>query len=418
MSNRRSMPAADSPNLLDAPEDRHADDRDDVLRVLGRLLASPRGDRPGPAQRLRLLERLLAHGGGWWRAEDLEVERDARDELRAGLRELRRVGALEWDERAQAFRLRDHLRVPLALTLLATSPSTLTDEQLPQLEGLLPFAGLASRGDSRQAPVWALADWLQHRADTLSRLLSSDEDAAERLVDERLLPQAAGEMRRAAEGMERLQAEHPQLELGDLVHSTVQRVSALGEQVGRASLRLSRTSRDHLRHSGAQTSSRQLREIVGRLSDQELAALVQVSPPARALSLPGEAVLVDHFPRELLDDVEPAPRDFPSVAQLPEPIAVEPDPTPDPFQMARSRLAAAPALAPARAGAELFGGLEDWSEAIRLQQGLVRLHDHLTRGGRASWRALPDVVELGGRGPVARLREIERPQEAPRGLAA
>lgn len=392
----------------------------ELLRTLGRLLAGARRDGPGPAERLTLLRRLLAHGGGWWRAEDLESDRRALDALRAGLRDLRRVGVLIWDESAQAYRLAAQLRVPVALMLLATSPDALADEQLPQLEALLPFAGLAVRGDSRQAGAWALADLLEHRARDLSHTLAAGEEAAGVLAEHDALRRSAAEMRRAAEGLEALQDAHPELELAPLVDMTVRQVSALGEQIARASLRLTRTSRDHLRHAGAQSSSRQLRAAVDDLDDAALAALVPVSLPAGALALPGEAVLADAMPRELLAGMPAGPREFPAAAQLTMPEPPVQAAEPDPFDVAKGRMeglqATAPSAQPQRAAADLFGGLELWQDAVRLQQGLVRLHDQLTRAGREGWRALPESVELAGPA-VSRLREIERPAQAQAHLA-
>jgi len=134
--------------------------------VLGRLLRSPQEQAE---LRLALVRRLLAQGGGWWTAEEVAAQPGEIEDLRAGLKELRRIGVLWWDSDIGGYALVEDLRVPLALTLLACDAPQQQD-QLLLLDRLLPFAQLASRGDAQAAPAWAMMDLLARDVRALKQL--------------------------------------------------------------------------------------------------------------------------------------------------------------------------------------------------------------------------------------------------------
>ncbi len=373
------------------------------LRVIGRLLSS-RG--PGtPEERLELLGRLMRHGGGWWRAEDIAAAGESLPELRDGLRALRRAGMLEWDERAQAYALAERMRVPAALLLLACDPDACeSSEQIRQLDALIPFAQAGPRSSgSAAAPAWAILDVLERDSKALERAQGSAQ-GVEEAARERWLADSAAGMAGAAGRLAELAGDGP-LDPA-LAARAVELISRVGGLVAALSQQMSRASRDLLRLPGSRRAPSELRAAAAGMDDAELAELAAAagaSAPACVHALAPEGQLALAGASGLPADA--ASREFPALADLaasppPAPEAREPD----------SRAAAArrlqAATRPRTMARELFEPIDSWGDALALQSGLARLHDQRSRAGQPGWAALPEMVSLGA-GAAGRAREIE-----------
>lgn len=384
-------------------------ERIDAVAVLGRLLHAPRA-RPHEAHaRLALVRRLLSHGGGWWRAEDLSAPSgEDLDELRAGLRELRRLGVLEWDERAQAFALREALRVPLALALLAADADAPGPQQLAALDALVPFAHIAVRGDAAHAPVWAMLDALERDIRTVERALADGPGGLTQIAREGWLLTHAQDMQAAVDRLSDLAATHPGSDHRQLLERAMDLLDQLSARITATSLHMTRTSRDHVRLPGSRRAPSELREIATQLSLEELAETLvgQDLLPAGALALPGEHELAGVYPRDLDGGAPTQERAFPAADNLQAQALVPPAPEPpDPREVAKEAVRDAP---PRRLAEHLFAPLPSWEDALRLQQGLVRLQAEAARLGRPGWQAVAKRIELPRPHPVSWLWEIER----------
>jgi len=376
-----------------------------VSGVLGRLLYAPRSRPQEAVSRLRLVERLLRSGGGYWRAEDLADTPEEIPDMRVALKELRRIGLLGWDENHGGYAFDDRLRVPVALTLLACADDDPAADQLTLLDMLVPFAQLATRGDLRGAPAWAMLDLLERDVRLLEDALAAGPEQLEQLAQDRWLIRSAQDMEEAIERLRALEnADLPGV--SQLVTRAVQLLTQAGERVARLSVRMSRSTRDRLRLPGSKRSPRELRDAALALDTEELALVLasSVGVAPSVVQLPDEDDLAALAPAELADHVDLGPREYPNAQQLQAPPpADEPPPAPDAHKVAGERLAGAP---PRRMAAHLFGDLS-WLEAVRLQHGLVRVQGEAARRGVPGWHALPEPVHLDD-SPVAWLWEIER----------
>lgn len=380
----------------------------DPVAVLGRLLASPRNDTTAARARLDLLERMLRRGGAWWRAEDLadRGDRTGLDEIRTGLRELRKIGVIEWDERAQAFALRDGLRVPLALVMLAADEDRRAD-QAAQLDALIPFAQLAGRSGAH-APLWAMLDLVERDLAELERDLAVGESGVEHAARDRRLITHAENLRAA---VERLAAVDDDSQASrDLLDHAVDVVNRAGEQIARMSVRMSRSGRDRVRLPGSRRSAGELRAALADLPAEELAACVaaQAGLAPNPLIVPAEDDLAALAALGAPGAPADTARAFPDAADLATPAADDEPAPPDPSHIAAQRLELA---RPQRMAEHLFGPLETWGDALRLHQGLIRLHGEMTRRGKPSWTPDADRVQLADGGPVSWLQEIHRSAE-------
>lgn len=382
-----------------------------VAQILGRLLYSPRARPQETAQRLALVERMLRSGSGWWTAEELAETPDQIELMRVRLKELRKMGVISWDEQVGAYAFDPRLRVPLALTLLSCADQGPDANQLQLLDSLIPFARLASRGDLRAAPAWAMVDLLQRDVRQMEQALAGGPQALAQLAREKWLIRSAQDMEETVGRLRQLEEEQMP-ELADLVQRAIELLSLAGEHLTRLSVRMSRTSRDQMRLRGSRFSAAQLREIADRLDCEQAAAAISDSAglAVRITLLPSEEELAALAPREQLSEQMEvkADRHLPDPAQMIQtslPLVEEP-PAPDAKQVAQERIAEVSKAAPRQMARHLFAEVPEWGEAIRIHHGLIRLQSESARRGRALWRALPEQVQLDG-GPVKQLSEIE-----------
>ncbi len=282
--------------------------------------------------------------------------------------------------------------------LLALAPPD-GDDQVQQLHALIPFAQLRTRADVRQAPAWAMVDALAARVRQLRGAL----DEGVHALDAESLTDAARELSAAAAQLADAQAAYGDaLSLRTVVERTVSEASELAEQIVRASRALTSEGRQHLRVPTTQVSVRQLRAALMEVDDATLAALVVPVGQPQLLALPSERLLAD----AAHDVVDGLARPTVELASLR--MAEAPD---DESALPDARDLAEEALASGRSRARaLFGPVDTWAQALRLQQGLVRVQSELVLVGRGmeGWQASEELVEYDDGHPVARSSEIER----------
>jgi hypothetical protein len=327
------------------------------------------------------VRRLLAQGGGWWTAEEVAAQPGEIEDLRAGLKELRRIGVLWWDSDIGGYALVEALRVPLALTLLACDAPQQQD-QLLLLDRLLPFAQLASRGDAQAAPAWAMMDLLARDVRALKQARASGPEQLALLAKEKWLIRSAEDMKSALQHLRGFSSEHPAL--SDLVDEAVELLSEAGELIAGLSIRMSRSAKDHLRLVGSRRSASQLRESLALLDADKMAASVAsvTGLTPLVLKVPSSSSLAAAWPdldKDLVGRREYSAGHFQA---LPESEGA----APDSLSLARARLSSA----------SVFDSTQKWSEAVRIHQGLVRIQGEAARSGKPEWQAVAEKQQIRG----------------------
>jgi len=126
-----------------------------------------RGGYKRASRRIALIERLLASSRFYFRAEDVAEPNEPLADLRAELRDLRRCGAINFDDTHQAFYIPQNNLLPLALLCLAVAEPPL--QAIDGALSLLPYSRRIQDKLAETAAIHAILDLIERNIAAASR---------------------------------------------------------------------------------------------------------------------------------------------------------------------------------------------------------------------------------------------------------